>query len=69
MRPLLEILEDERTLCQKLESVYRFMTRTDDRETFDILKAQKQRIDGDIQRVRNEMREYVGELLNGGDSR
>lgn len=63
MRPLIEILEDERTLTHKLESVFRYMMRTDDRETIDILKGQKQRVEGDLKMVRNEMKECLEELL------
>ena len=39
MRPLIEILEDERAMMQRLESIYRYMLRDDDPEVFDILHA------------------------------
>lgn len=58
MRPLIEMLEDERTLIQKMESVRRYMLKTDDNETWDILKAQAERVDRDLSKVRNEIREY-----------
>lgn len=67
MRPLIEILEDERTLNQKLESVYRYLVKTDDCETIDILEAQRNRVERDLNKVRNELREYVVELINNGD--
>ena len=63
MRPLIEILEDERTLNQRLESVYRYMFKDDDPEIFDILRAQKERFERDLDKTRNELREYIVELL------
>ena len=62
MRPLIEILEDERTLNQKLESVYRFLVKTTDCETIDILEGQRKRVERDLTKVRNEIREYICEL-------
>lgn len=59
MRPLIEILEDERTLVQKLESVHRYMLRTDDTETIDILVAQERRINRDLEKVHAEIKEYL----------
>lgn len=67
MRPLIEILEDERTLTQKLEGVYRYLVRTDDVETINILMAQRSRVEADLEKVRHEMRERLIELLDGGD--
>ena len=61
MRPLIEILEDERTLAQKLESVYRYYERAPDKETFEILEV---RIDKDLEKVRNEIRDYVRTLMD-----
>ena len=63
MRPLIEILEDERMLKHKLESIYRYLVKTDDFETIAILEGQRKRIENDLEKVRNEMREYVTELL------
>ncbi len=63
MRPLIEILEDERTLKHKLESIYRYLVKTDDFETIAILEGQRKRIENDVDKVRNEMKEYVVELL------
>lgn len=67
MRPLIEILEDERTLSQKLESVYRLLIRSDDAELLEIITAKRNSIEQDLESVRVEIREYVGNLLNGGD--
>lgn len=63
MRPLMEILEDERTLMQKLESVHRYMLKDDDPEILDILVAQKERVERDIDKTRSELREYITELF------
>lgn len=63
MRPLIEILEDERMLKHKLESIYRYLVKTDDFETIAILEGQRKRIEKDVDKVRNEMKEYVVELL------
>lgn len=63
MRPLIEILEDERTLTQKLESIYRYMLRTDDLQSIDILEARQSVVERDLKKVRNELKEYLEELL------
>lgn len=62
MRPLIEILEDERTLVQKLESIYRYYERAD-RESLEILEAQIIRVDKDLDKVRNELRDYMRTLM------
>lgn len=67
MRPLIEILEDERALKQKIESVCRYLVKTDDCETIDILEKQLERVEKDLSKVRNELREYMEILLKGGD--
>lgn len=67
MRPLIEILEDERKLLQKLESIYRYMLRTDDTDTLDILTEQKKRVERELDRVHKELRRYLYEISNGGD--
>jgi hypothetical protein len=67
MRPLIEILEDERKLTQKLESIHRYMFRDDDPELLSILTAKKNSIDGNLAEVRAELREYLTILLAGGD--
>ena len=64
MRPLIEILEDERTLVQKLESIYRYMLRDDDPELFDILRAKKENLERDLGLVRVELKEYIGDLFH-----
>lgn len=64
MRPLIEILEDERTLMQKLESIYRYMFRDDDPELLDILYAKKANLERDLGLVRIELKEYIGDLFH-----
>lgn len=67
MRPLIEILEDERKLLQKLESIYRYMTKIDDDETFDILAQQKKRIERDLDKIHRELCIYLENLSIGGE--
>lgn len=63
MRPLIEILEDERVLTHKLESIFRYMVRTDDLETINILRIKRDRIADDLDKTKNELREYIAGLL------
>lgn len=63
MRPLIEILEDERAMMQRLESIYRYMLRDDDPEVFDILHAKKVKLERDLNNVRTELKEYFENLI------
>lgn len=63
MRPLIEILEDERTLMHKSESVHRYLSKTADEETLDILLAQREKIERDIVVIHIELRAYLSALL------
>lgn len=63
MRPLIEILEDERTIMQRLESIYRYMLRDDDPEVFDILHAKKVKLERDLDEVRAELKYYMENLF------
>ena len=63
MRPLIEILEDERKLMQRLESVYRFIAKYDDVETLGILYSKKDKLERDLGLVRVELKEYIGDLF------
>lgn len=67
MRPLIEILEDERKLLQKLESIYRYTLRTDDTETLDILTGQKKRIERELDKIHKELRVYLQVIYSGVD--
>ena len=64
MRPLIDILEDERKLMQRLESVYRFMLRDDDEELLAILHGKKENLERDLGLVRIELKEYIGDLFD-----
>lgn len=59
MRPLMEILEEERNIIQRLESIYRYLTRADDSEWFDYLHAKRNVLERDLDDVRAEMKEYI----------
>lgn len=63
MRPLMEILEDERTLMLKLDTIYQNMLRYHGRDVDDILEARKKFVEQDLDKVRNELREYIAELF------
>lgn len=64
MRPLIEILEDERTLMQKRESIMRYLVKTDDEELIDILTTRERIVKRDLDKTRDELREYITELLS-----
>ena len=63
MRPLIEILEDERTLAHKQEAITRYLLKTDDLELIDILRARDGIVKRDLEKVRNELREYIANLF------
>lgn len=67
MRPLIEILEDERTLIQKQDAVYRYLTKTDDLEVINILNGQRKRVEQDLNKTHDEIRAYIEELFKGDD--
>lgn len=64
MRPLIEILEDERKIMLKLESVCRYMLKDDDVEILQIMKAKKDSLERDLGLTRNELREYIEGLFD-----
>lgn len=64
MRPLMEILEEERNTIQRLESIYRYLTRADDPEWFDYLYAKRNVLEGDLEAIRAEIKEYIENLLS-----
>lgn len=63
MRPLIEILEDERTLAHKQEAITRYLLKTDDLELIDILRTRDGIVKRDLEKVRNELREYIANLF------
>lgn len=63
MRPLIEILEDERMTMLKLDHIFQHMSRTDDLETLSLLKNKKNKIERELNSVRDELRGYFSELF------
>lgn len=64
MRPLIEILEDERAIMQRIESIYRYILRDDDPETLEILYAKKSKLERDLDKVHVELKEYFVDLFH-----
>ena len=64
MRPLIDILEDERKIIQRLESIYRYLLRDDDPEMLELLYAKKNNLERDLGLVHIELKEYIGDLFN-----
>lgn len=67
MRPLMEILEDERMLMLKQDTIYQNMLRYNGSEVDKILFTRKDIVDRDLKHVRNEIREYIENLFNGSE--
>ena len=63
MRPLMEILEDERNLMLKQDTIYQNMLRYSGAEVTNILMARKDIVERDLTQIRNEIRDYVAELF------
>lgn len=63
MRPLMEILEDERTLMLKADTIQQNMLRYNGPDVDDILKARMRFVERDLDKVRNELREYIAVLF------
>lgn len=64
MRPLIEILEDERMLTHKQEALTRHLLKHDDPELVDILETRYRIVNRDLDKVRNELRERLVGLLD-----
>ena len=62
MRPLIEILEDERMLDLKLEALCRRLMKTSSYEDIELLYAKKDAIERDLNQVRDEIRYYFKQL-------
>ena len=67
MRPLMEILEDERMLMLKQETIYHNMLRYSGPEVDKILMTRKDIVDRNLKDIRKEIREYIENLFDGGD--
>lgn len=68
MRPLIEILEDERTLMLKLDSIRQNEIRYPGFEAANVLTTRKRIVKGNLNKVRDEIREYIEELFTGGEN-
>lgn len=66
MRPLMEILEDERSLILKLDTIRQNMIRYPGFEASNILEARKRIVEGDLNKIRDEIQEYISNLFKDG---
>lgn len=69
MRPLMEILEDERMLMLKQDTIYQNMLRYSGPDVNNILMVRKDIVERDLEKIRSEIREYIEELFTGGVQR
>ena len=67
MRPLMEILEDERTLMLKLDTIRQNMIRYPGFEAMNVLDTRKRIVEGELTKIQNELRQYIENLFNGGE--
>lgn len=63
MRSLMDILEDERNLMQRLESISRYLFKDDDPEVREILLAQRAKFKRELLNIQNELGERLEQLL------
>ena len=64
MRPLMDILEDERTLMQRVESVSRYLLKDDAPEVQEILLAQRTKFKRELLNVQDELGKRIEELID-----
>ena len=67
MRPLMEILEDERDLMLKIDTIRQNMIRYPGLEAASILETRKRIVESELTRIRNEIQEYISNLFKDGD--
>ena len=67
MRPLMEILEDERDLMLKIDTIRQNMIRYPGLEAASILETRKRIVESELTRIRNEIQEYISTLFKDGD--
>ena len=67
MRPLMEILEDERDLMLKIDTIRQNMIRYPGFEAAGMLETRKRIIEGELRKIQTEIREYIEILFNGGE--
>lgn len=63
MRPFMEILEDERMLMLKLDTIRQNMLRYPGFEAGNVLEARKRIVESDLRKVRDELRDYISDLF------
>lgn len=63
MRPLMEILEDERSLMLKLDTIRQNMIRYPGFEATQVLETRKRIFEGELNKVQAEIREYIEGLF------
>lgn len=63
MRPLMEILEDERTLMLRLDTVIQNMLRYPYEDAYELLAAKRAVINRELEVIRAEIQEYITKLL------
>lgn len=63
MRPLMEILEDERSLMLKLDTIHQNMARYPYEDVYEVLSAKRVITKRDLDNIQNEIREYIEELF------
>ena len=66
MRPLMEILEDERDLMLKIDTIRQNMIRYPGLEAASILETRKRIVESELTRIRNEIQEYISTLFKDG---
>ena len=64
MRSLIDILEEERHLMQRLESISRYIFKDDDPEVRELLLAQRAKFKRELIDVRTELGEHIKQLLD-----
>ena len=64
MRPLIENLEEERHLMQKLESISRYIFKDDDPEVRELLLVQRAKFKRELLAVRTELGERLEQLFD-----
>lgn len=69
MRPLMEILEDERSLMLKLDTIRQNMIRYPGFEASNVLTTRKRIVEGQLNEIQAEIREYIEGLFTEGDDR
>lgn len=67
MRPLMEILEDERSLMLKLDTIYQNMIRYPGFETMEVLTTRKRIVEGNLNEIRTELCKYIENLFEEGE--